>query len=127
MINITFKRHAKVIIVGEHAVVRGYPGIVVPHQHLNITCRYQSHLANERIGNCHKTQWVLDQHFDTIWEIVQIHFEQPRAPSRHVDRRKSYPYCIGMWFFCSILRSDRAWLPCDIHPSDDTIYHLAKN
>lgn len=80
MNQITFKAHGKVVLTGEHAVIRGHPALVIPNLDQSLVVNYDATGQQEMIADDDRTQWVFDHHWLQCWQLGQSYLNRPIEP-----------------------------------------------
>jgi mevalonate kinase len=77
---VTFKAHGKVILTGEHAVIRGYPAIVIPNLGQSLLVTYDATGTQAVTADDDRTQWVFEHHWPQCWQLGQMYLNRPIEP-----------------------------------------------
>lgn len=78
--NITSTAHGKIILTGEHAVIRGTPAIVVPNLNQPIQIDYDATKPTQLICDHDKTAWVFEHHWPKLWQMGQAILGKTETP-----------------------------------------------
>lgn len=98
-----FDAHGKTILVGEHAVIRGYPAIIIPNLHQSIEVTYNPADTFHVHSEDKDTNQIFQTYLPTLWSMGHNYIGKPDLPlTGHFMIKNRIPIARGCGFSAAL-------------------------